>query len=165
MTDQPEASAVATPLQHVLPGWIDYNGHMNVGYYAIAFDQAFEHFLTDALALGEAWVAETGQGPYALQSHMHYLDELLEGAAFRVNFRLLDADAKRLHVFAEMRREADGALCATLEQLLMNVDLTTRRSTPYPPEAQARIAALRAAHAGLERPAQAGAPIGIRRRG
>ncbi|WP_118135757.1 thioesterase family protein [Oceanicella sp. SM1341] len=161
VTDRP----FTAPEQTVEPGWIDYNGHMNVGYYSIAFDRAIEHFLTDALGVGEAWVAETGQGPYALQSHIHYLDELLEGAAFRVSFRLLDADAKRLHVFAEMTRVSDGALCATLEQLLMNVDLTTRRSVAYPEAAQARIAALCHAHAGLERPAQAGAPIGIRRKG
>ena len=24
----------------VLPEWIDWNGHMNVGYYVVAFDKA-----------------------------------------------------------------------------------------------------------------------------
>ena len=28
----------------VLPEWIDYNGHMNVGYYHVAFDVASEPF-------------------------------------------------------------------------------------------------------------------------
>ena len=28
----------------VEPGWIDRNGHMNVGYYHVAFDNAAEPF-------------------------------------------------------------------------------------------------------------------------
>ena len=29
----------------VLPEWIDYNGHMNVAYYVLAFDHATDAFL------------------------------------------------------------------------------------------------------------------------
>jgi hypothetical protein len=39
MTERPEA-----PFDRyrgvVLPGWVDYNGHMNVAYYLVAFDLA-----------------------------------------------------------------------------------------------------------------------------
>lgn len=30
----------------VKPEWIDYNGHMNVGYYHVAFDDASTPFFT-----------------------------------------------------------------------------------------------------------------------
>jgi acyl-CoA thioester hydrolase len=38
------------------------------------------------------------------------------------------------------------------------------RSIAMPPELQAKVQAIRAAHAGLPKPAQAGQPIGIRRK-
>ncbi len=42
------APAIATPYVGaravVRPEWIDYNGHMNVGYYHVAFDAAAEPF-------------------------------------------------------------------------------------------------------------------------
>ena len=34
----------AASVQTVRPEWIDYNGHMNVGYYHVAFDLAAEDF-------------------------------------------------------------------------------------------------------------------------
>ena len=34
-----------TKNQTVLAEWIDYNGHMNVAYYTLAFDKGFRFFL------------------------------------------------------------------------------------------------------------------------
>ena len=39
-----DAPGVVGP-QRVLPEWIDYNGHMNVAYYTLAVDTAFDDFL------------------------------------------------------------------------------------------------------------------------
>ena len=38
-------SPFVTNLKKVLPEWIDYNGHMNVAYYTLAFDDALDDFL------------------------------------------------------------------------------------------------------------------------
>ena len=147
----------------VLPEWIDYNGHMNVAYYVLAFDQAVDRMLEDWVGIGETFVAAARQGPYALQSSIHYLDELLEGDAFTIDLLLIDCDAKRMHVMLRMLK-ADGAVAATYEQLLMNVDLEARRSTPYPDWAQAWLERMKADHADAPRPPQFGQPLGIRRR-
>ncbi|MBL4872668.1 MAG: thioesterase family protein [Rhodobacteraceae bacterium] len=160
--DGPYAAPVTLANRKVPAEWIDYNGHMNVAYYVMAIDQALDRFLEDELGIGEAHAARVRQGPYALQSHVQYLGELLEGVLFSVAVRMIDCDAKRMHVFVELR--AGGAVAATCEQLMMNVDLETRRSTPYPDWAQARMAVMLKAHAALERPAQLGAAIGIRRK-
>ena len=153
---------VVSPLRTVPAEWIDYNGHMNVGYYSLAFDKGVD-VLLDLVGVGAAFTRETRMGPYVLQNHLHYLDEVLEGETFRIELRVLDCDAKRFHLFAEMRN-AGGGVAATSEQLATNVDLETRRSAPYPDWAVARFEDLRRAHAGLPRPAQAGASIGIRRK-
>jgi acyl-CoA thioester hydrolase len=159
-----EAAPILTGPRQVPAEWIDYNGHMNVAYYSLAFDNAVDVLLEEHLGIGESYVKRARRGPYVLQNHLHYTGELLEGETFRIAIRLLDWDAKRLHLFLEMT-DASGEVCATSEQLLMNVDLTSRRSTPYEDWAAARIAALGTAQAGLKRPEQAGAPIGIRRAG
>lgn len=158
------AGGFLAPARAVEPGWIDYNGHMNVAYYSLAFDEALDLFFDAALGIGPAFVAAAGMGPYALQAQYHYLAELRLGDRFRIRCRLLDCDAKRVHVFSEMFDARTGGLAATHEQVTVNVDHRTRRSAPYPEAAQARLRAVRAAHAALPRPDRAGAPIGFRRR-
>lgn len=152
-----------TPTQRVAESWIDYNGHMNISYYTQAFDTAIDGFLQEVLGIGPDFVAEAGQGPYVLQAHYHYLDELLAGEPFFVRIYLPDADSKRLHLMAEMVHADTGEPVATLETIMINVDLQTRRSTPYPDWACARIEALRHANAGIQLPAQFGRPMGLRR--
>ena len=161
--DGPYDAPIIVAGRRVLPEWIDYNGHMNVGYYGLAFDKAFDVLLNRDLGLGADFVRTAAQGPYVLQSHLHFLAELLEGAGFSVRFRLLDHDAKRLHLFAEMVADDGGAICATQEQMVMNVDHHSRRSAPYPDWAQRRLARMKADHAGLPPAPQVGAALGLRR--
>jgi acyl-CoA thioester hydrolase len=156
-------AAVELPGGKVLPDWIDWNGHMNVACYLVAFDHALDIFFEE-VGIGMSRAKTDRMGPYALQTHMHFLAEMLEGEPFRFRLILLDCDARRTHYIIEMLHGGTGAVCATMEQVSMNVDLTTRRSAPYPDWAQARLEAIRAAHADLPRPPQTGQPLGIRRR-
>ncbi|NNU80023.1 thioesterase [Halovulum dunhuangense] len=163
--DGPYAAPLPLPGGEVEPGWIDYNGHMNVAWYMLAFDRAIDVMLERELGLGETHVHASGQGPFALQSSIHYLAELRLAARFRFEALLLDADAKRMHLVVTMVRASDGSPAATLETLLMNVDHATRRAVPYPDWAQPRLARMLADHATAPRPPQAGRPLGIRRQG
>ena len=149
--------------QTVLPEWIDYNGHMNVAYYTLAFDKALD-VVFDRLDLGVEYVNRTGSSAFILQNHIAYLAELKPGDPIRVSFHLLDCDPKKIHYFMHMYHAAEGFLAATSEQVMMHVNLATRRSSPVPPEAQAKWAALCEAHRALPRPEAAGAAIGIRRK-
>lgn len=143
--------------------WLDFNNHMNVGYYALAFDRTVEPFYHDWLDLSHAYAERLRMGPFALQSNLHYLRELRGGQRYAVTLQLIDCDHKRWHFFARMLNVHTGAVAATLEQISMNVDLATRRSAALPDAQQQRLAELMAAHRALPRPEQLGAPIGIRR--
>ena len=162
--DGPYPAPIVVAHRKVQPDWIDYNGHMNVGYYGIAFDQAADVLYEDYLGVGATFVAQQGQGSFVLQEQTHFLNELHEGDGFSVRFRLIDHDRKRIHVFAEMVRDSDGALCATQEAISMNVDHETRRSAEYPDWAVRRLARMKADHAGLAASPQIGAPLGLRRK-
>ena len=158
-----DAAPIRTSERSVPRDWIDYNGHMNVAYYTMAFDNALDE-IYEALGIGENLVRSHRMGPMALQSQLHYLGELVEGQRFACDFRLLDADAKRTHCFLEMIDLGLDAIAATYETLSLNVDLEARRSAPYPPEPRARIERLLEAHGRLTRPPQVGQVIGIRRK-
>src|SRR5512147_3221105 len=97
----------------VRPEWIDYNGHMNVAYYVLAFDHATDTFF-DFLGLDEAYRTRTGASLFALESHIVYKAELKEGEPLRVTTQLLDCDDKRLHFFHAMYHGGTGAFSAGL---------------------------------------------------
>ena len=159
-----DATYIESNLAFVPAAWIDYNGHMNLAYYVMAFDRALDVFLDNTLGVGPTLVEQCGQGPFVLQNHVHYLSELMEGEAYLVRFLLLDADEKRLHMAGMMHHGESDGLVAVMEQVIVNVDHATRRATPYAPPNQAKIQALLAAQRALPRPDQIGKPIGLRRR-
>lgn len=158
--DMIELAPVLTRLE-IKPEWTDQNGHMNVAYYVLAFDQATDVFL-QRLGLGWAVLAE-GRSIFTLAMNVDYLNEVFDGETVIVESRLLDADMKRLHYFHQMTRERDGALAATNEIVALHVSMATRRATPFPDATLAKVNAMRAAHAALPRPPRAGRVLGMAR--
>lgn len=163
--DGPYGAPIDLPAMEVRSDWIDYNGHMNVAYYSQAFDLSLDRLIEDNFGIGEAYARDFRMGPYALQTHIHFIGELLEGESFFCRAYLVDHDAKRLHMCIEMINAATGAIAAVMESMTMNVDLEARRAAPYPDWAQARLATWAAEHEGGTLPSQVGATIGIRRKG
>jgi acyl-CoA thioester hydrolase len=147
----------------VEPAWIDYNGHLNVGYYVVAFDKGTDGLL-DHLGLGEAYRRATNHSMYVLEAHVTYERELKLGAAFTIETQLIDADEKRIHFFHRMHHAEDGFLAATNELLALHVDLAGPRAAVLPADALARLEPLVAAHRRLPAPPQLGRRIAIRRR-
>jgi len=143
--------------------WIDYNGHMMDGYYAIAFTEATEAFL-DHLGLGAAYRRETGAGLYTVESHLCFAASVRAGAPLRYSSQLLGADEKRLHVFHRMTEAATGAEAATNELMFLHVDIATERVTAMPADRRRAVAALAAEHAALPAPMAAGRRIAMTRR-
>jgi acyl-CoA thioester hydrolase len=158
----PEPALVDLHRATVLPEWTDYNGHMNLAYYLLAFDHATDDFF-GVLDVGHAYRLRAGHSLFTLEAHVTYERELNAGDPLRVTTQLLDADAKRLRYFHRMYHAEAGFLAATNELLSIHVNLSTRRAAPFPQEAAARIGALLAEHRKLPFPAQAGRTIAMRR--
>ena len=126
------SSPFRTKNQTVLGEWIDYNGHMNVAYYTLAFDKALDFFFEDVLNIGPSFVEKNKEGPFALKASYNYFSELLESESFFVDISILDFDSKRVHVFGEMRKDRSQELSAVFETVLMNMDLSARKVKQYP---------------------------------
>jgi acyl-CoA thioester hydrolase len=143
--------------------WVDYNGHLNVGYYMVAFDKATDGF-ADHVGIGEAYLKATGNSFYVVEAHLSFPREVLENAAIRIETLVIAADDKRVHLCHRMHDEDGGFLAATAELLLLHVDLTTRRAAPFPPAPVRAVAALLERHRALSRPPELGRAIGLPRR-
>lgn len=144
----------------VLPEYIDANGHMNVGYYNVIFDIALDR-VCGPLDLSWEYVKNTNQSTFVLETHVCYLQEVVEGDPLRFTWQLLGHDAKRIHYFMQMLHAEKGYVAATSEQILTYVDLTTRKTAPFPEAHQARFREIYAGHSKLPVPHQVGRVIGI----
>jgi len=147
----------------VRPEWIDYNGHMNVAYYNLAFDHALDQ-LFDTIDVGADYVKRTNNSMFVLEAHVNYLQEVVLGDPLVFELHVLDHDTKRLHLFLQMVHADAGYRAATSEQLAVHVDLESRRSTPFPDPVMREIERLSKSHAAQERAKEVGAVIGIRRK-
>ena len=147
----------------VAPEWIDYNGHMNVAYYNLAFDHALDR-LFDGIDVGADYAKRTHHSMFVLESHVNYLQEVVLDDPLVFQLQVLDHDAKRVHLFLQMHHATSGYRAATSEQLAVHVDLDRRRSAPFPDPVLRQIAAMHKAHAAQDRAAEVGAVIGIRRK-
>ena len=148
--------------QTVLPAWIDYNGHMNVAFYVLAFDLAVDAF-TDFCGLTRDFRKQHNVSTYALEAHVTYRQEVIEGDDLRFEVQILDRDTRFFHYINMMYRDSDDELCATAEWLSVSMDMTRRKPAPFLPEIDARLDAVWQAHKDLPRPREAGRAIGIRR--
>ncbi len=120
--------------------WIDANGHLNLAFYIVVFDHAVD-IAFEALDIGIDYRRRTGNSCFAAETHTLYRREVRQGEVVRVTTRVLGADAKRLHLFQEMRTEAADEVAATHEQMCLHIDMQTRRVAPFPADARATLLA------------------------
>ena len=155
--------ATAAPMvmaqMQVLPGWIDYNGHMTESRYLFASSETTDAFLR-FIGAGMDYVA-AGHSYFTAETHIMHLGEAKLGDRLTGSVQVLGADAKRLHVF--IRIERAGEAVATLEQMLLHVDMAAGQTCPAAPEVLGRLLPIAEAHAALPRPAAAGRHVGQRR--
>lgn len=154
---------LAFPEQSVIPEWVDFNGHMNVAYYMVAFDRCVDH-MYNRLRVGPDFIEQTGCSVFTLEAHINYLREVVEGDPLRVTGRLMDFDGKRIHAYFEMFHAVDGHTVAAMEQIGIHVDMGKRKPVEFPADSARLLERMMASHRQLSGAGYAGRVIGIRRR-
>lgn len=157
------SSDLFTSWTEVMPEWIDYNGHMNMGYYLVAFDHIATDQFYDSMNIGVSHKQGLGKTTFTLGANIDFVREVLAGDKLRISSQLLDYDHKRLHYIHCMYHEDQGYLAATNECLGMYIDLETRRSTRFSDQQMARFQ--QELERGLQCPVpdEFGRKLGIRR--
>jgi acyl-CoA thioester hydrolase len=147
----------------ISPEWIDYNGHLNMAYYGVLFDQAIEEAFT-MVGLGADYIRERDCSYFLVESHTIFLREIRLNDQVRITLQLIDYDEKRLHYYLEMRESREGWLAASCENLSLHVDTRRRKATPFPADILDNIAVMKSAHARLPRPETLGRAMGVPKR-
>ena len=118
----PKPSPLETYRVRVAPSWIDYNGHMNEGYYAVAFGDASDAYMMGA-GFGEDYRQQHRGTFYTVETHIRYRRELKLDDPLVFRTTVLGADAKKLHLFHSMEHADEGYEAATQEAFFLHVDL------------------------------------------
>ena len=145
----------------VLSHMIDYNGHLNVGYYGVLFEDAAREVLS-RINLSRAYQERTGHALFAVESHTIFHREVLPDNALAFYFRLLGLTDRAFDCMYFMVNTTRGMLAATQEILYLHVNLAPRRVVPIPQPQLDRLRALERMHAELQLPEQAGRRIELR---
>jgi acyl-CoA thioester hydrolase len=147
-------------VMQIEPQWIDYNGHLNMAYYNVMFDRAVDE-LWLKIGIGPGYMKERNGSTFTAECHVRYLREIHLGDPVQISILLLGADEKRLHTFEELRHASEGWLSATSENMTIHIDMTARKTGPFPPDIRARIQALANAHAIIPRPEGIGRKVAM----
>lgn len=142
----------------VLPAWIDYNGHMTEFRYTQVFSDSCEALL-QRLGLHASYVAG-GCSYYTAETYTRFVDEVGVNERMYSCAQILNADAKRLHVYYSLHAASDDRLLASLEAMYLHVDTESGRVCAAAADATARLFEMASAHAKLPRPDAAGRHVG-----
>ncbi|KPQ17032.1 MAG: carnitine 3-dehydrogenase [Rhodobacteraceae bacterium HLUCCO18] len=146
----PDGLPVTLEMQ-VPTSFVDYNGHMNEAPYlevgARASDRVMEMIGADA-----DYIAG-GLSYFTAENHIRYLAEIDIGDRITVTTQALGGDGRKLHLLHRFWTGGETP-AATMETLLLHVDLSSRRVVAPEGVVADRARTLVAAHQGHERPAR-----------
>lgn len=149
-----------TASRQIPQSWTDYNGHMNEAHYLEAGAAATDRFME--MIGADADYISTGKSYFTVENHIRYLEELHAGERLTIRTQVLKGEGKKLHLFHFLHGSRDQ-LAATMETLLLHVDLNTRSSSEPDAAVQEKLTTFTKAHAARPMPDGAGRFVGERR--
>ena len=117
----------------IIKEWTDYNEHMNMAYYILIFDQAWETML-NKFQMGGENAKSNLRSTMVVETRTTYDNEVKENQEVEVYCTHFDHDKKRLHFKMEMIEKSSKKLSATLEMLSLYIDLNKRRVAEFEDE-------------------------------
>ena len=113
--------------------WTDYNDHLNMAYYVLIFDKAWEVVL-EKFKMGESSANTTKMSTMVVETHTTYNSEVKEGDEVEIVLTFFDHDKKRLHFRLEMYEKKTNKLSATIEMLSLYINLNERKVAEFDEE-------------------------------
>ena len=96
--------------------WTDYNKHLNMAYYVLIFDKAWEVIL-EKFKMGEHSAKTTKKSTMVVETHTTYNNEVKGDDEVDIFLSHFDHDKKRIHYKLEMYDKNKNVLSATTEVL------------------------------------------------
>ena len=146
-------------VMRVEPGWIDYNGHLNMAYYNVLFDRAVDEAF-ELIGCGPDYVKARRHSCFTAEVHLRYLRELHAEDPVRVTFQLIDYDKSACIIRAAVPRER-GLGRGDLGEHVAACRHGCTRTAPFPAEIARCLARMKAAHEKLPLPEAVGRRIAM----
>ena len=125
--------SVHVTTKRIKKDWTDYNEHMNMAYYVLIFDLAWEIVL-EKFKMGEHSAKTTKKSTMVVETHTNYNNEVKQGDEVDIVLTYFDHDKKRLHFKLEMYEKSKQTLSATIEMLSLYIDLGKRKVSEFEDE-------------------------------
>ena len=119
--------------QKIIKEWTDYNEQMNMAYYVLIFDKAWEIIL-EKFKMGEHAAKTSKKSTMVVETHTTYNQEVKQGEEVDIILTYFDHDKKRLHFKLEMYEKSKQTLSATIEMLSLYIDLGKRKVSEFEDE-------------------------------
>ena len=116
--------------QKILNKWVDYNNHLNMAYYVLIFDEAWEVML-EQFKMGSHSAETTNRSTMVVETNTQYISEVKENDEVDIMLTFFDHDKKRLHLKLEMIEKKTQKLSATMEWVSLYIDLDIRKVTEF----------------------------------
>ena len=117
----------------IIKEWTDYNEHMNMAYYVLIFDEAWEVIL-EKFNMGGSSAQSTKRSTMVVETHTTYNNEVKQDDEVDIFLTFFDHDKKRLHIKCEMYEKKSKTLSATIENLSLYIDLDKRKVVEFEDE-------------------------------
>lgn len=109
---------------------VDFNGHLNAGYYFTWHVEGTIELL-DRMGLGASYRSETGRSTFARNQLISYRAECRLGEHLSTHVTPVARTDRLLHVVSYAVNEDRGVVASTFEVTCTHVDLTSRASAPF----------------------------------
>ena len=118
---------------NITKNWVDYNNHMNMAYYVLIFDEAWEVAL-EKFKMGTSAAKNLNRSTMVVETNTKYINEVKEGESVDINLTYFDHDKKRLHLKMEMIAKETKKMSASMEWISLYIDLSKRKVTEFEEE-------------------------------
>ena len=125
----------------------DANGHLNVRPYTGIASEGLDESLVE-VGIPQNWPAR-GHACFSAEQHLTYLAELLTGAQISSRVRLLGRSERAAHALVYLLDDSNQRLSFVMEEILLHIDMETRRTAPWPEDVAASLDARIAENARL----------------
>ncbi|HIL68982.1 MAG TPA: thioesterase [Verrucomicrobia bacterium] len=144
-----DLTSLPMTFQSVIPEkYMDEMGHMNVACYTHIFTQSMGGML-EMFGLSMEFIEREQIGGAALEAHIHYLAEVMEGDQVKIYTRLVNRTEKRIHNVHFMWNESRNQVAALFEGVMACFDLKARKMSAIPEGICSRIDPMLDTHQAL----------------
>lgn len=125
----------------------DANGHLNVRHYTGIASEGLDESLAD-LGIPQNWPAK-GHACFSAEHHLTYLAELRTGVRLSSRVRLVGRSERAAHALVYLLDDTHERLSFVMEEVFLHIDMSTRRTAPWPADVASALDAEIAAHGEL----------------